>query len=113
MICVWDIVELFEEISHFKTLSLDGIYFAPMYYQMLLWPKKNSECIQLHTSYWGGEVSETIPQFQRRIEYLKSLLPELTGVKFLKHTKRVKDKIEMWKAQIAHEDFDTICIKLH
>lgn len=106
-------MELFEEISYFKTVSLDSIYFAPMYYQMLLRPKKNSGNIQLHTSHWGGEVSEIIPQLQRRIEYLRTLLPELTGLKSLKHTKRVKDKIEMWKAQIEHEEFDAIGRKMH
>ena len=50
---------------------------------------------------------------QRRIEYLRTLLPELTGLKSLKHTKRVKDKIEMWKAQIEHEEFDAIGRKMH
>lgn len=40
--------ELFEDISDFKTVSLNGIYFALMHYPMLSWPKKNSGSIQLH-----------------------------------------------------------------
>ena len=40
--------ELFEEICDFKTVSLNGVYFALMHYPMLSWPKKNSGRIQLH-----------------------------------------------------------------
>lgn len=39
---------LFEEICDFKTVSLNGMYFALMHYPMLSWPKKNSGSIQLH-----------------------------------------------------------------
>ena len=39
---------LFEEICDFKTVSLNGTYFALMHYPMLSWPKKNSGSIQLH-----------------------------------------------------------------
>ena len=39
---------LFEEISDFKTVSLNGISFVLMHYPMLSWPKKNSGSIQLH-----------------------------------------------------------------
>ena len=42
------LLELFEEICDFKTVSLDGVYFALMHYPMLSWPKKNKESIQLH-----------------------------------------------------------------
>ena len=43
-----DDLELFEEICDFKTVSLNGLYFALMHYPMLSWPKKNSGSIQLH-----------------------------------------------------------------
>lgn len=39
---------LFEEVSEFKTISVNGCYFALMHYPMLSWPKKNSGSIQLH-----------------------------------------------------------------
>ncbi|MCD8018060.1 MAG: metallophosphoesterase [Clostridiales bacterium] len=39
---------LFDEISDFKTVSLNGIYFVLMHYPMLSWPKKDSGSIQLH-----------------------------------------------------------------
>ena len=37
-----------EEICDFKTVSLNGQFFALMHYPMLSWPKKNSGSIQLH-----------------------------------------------------------------
>lgn len=40
--------ELFEEMCDFKTVSLNGMYFALMHYPMLSWSKKNSGSIQLH-----------------------------------------------------------------
>ncbi len=39
---------LFEEIADFKTVSLNGTYFALMHYPMMSWPKKNSGSIHLH-----------------------------------------------------------------
>ncbi|MCF0187295.1 MAG: metallophosphoesterase [Bacteroidaceae bacterium] len=39
---------LFEEISDFKTVSLNGQYMALMHYPMLSWPKSNSGSLQLH-----------------------------------------------------------------
>ncbi len=47
--------ELFEEICDFKTVSLNGNYFALMHYPMLSWPKKNSGSIQLHGHIHAGE----------------------------------------------------------
>lgn len=41
-------IELFEEICDFKTISLNGIYFALMHYPMLSWPKSKGGSIQLH-----------------------------------------------------------------
>lgn len=40
--------DLFEEICDFKTISLNGIYFALMHYPMLEWPKKKGGSIHLH-----------------------------------------------------------------
>ena len=39
---------LFEEICDFKTVSLNGRYFALMHYPMLSWPKKSCGSIQVH-----------------------------------------------------------------
>ncbi len=39
---------LYKEVCDFKTVSLNGRYFALMHYPMLSWPKKNSGSIQLH-----------------------------------------------------------------
>ncbi|MCD8327054.1 MAG: metallophosphoesterase [Lachnospiraceae bacterium] len=41
-------VKIFEEICDFKTVSLNGQYFALMHYPMMSWPKKKSGSIHLH-----------------------------------------------------------------
>lgn len=69
--------------------------------------------IPLDPSHWGGSVDAIIPQLQSRIEYLESLLTEMSGVKFLNHAKRVRDRIEMWRSQIEQEELDEICRQLY
>lgn len=71
------------------------------------------EKIPLDSDDWGGSVDSIILQLERKIEYLKSLLPELTGVKYLKHSKRVKDRIEMWKEMIRQEELQSITRRLY
>lgn len=43
-----DDLELFEEICDFKTVSLNGLYFALMHYPMLSWPKSHHGSYMLH-----------------------------------------------------------------
>ena len=45
-----------------------------------------------------------IPYIQARIDYLSSLKPLLTGMKFLKHRQRIEQSIASWKEQIKHEE---------
>lgn len=71
------------------------------------------EKIPLDPSHWGGEVSKIIPQLTNRVSYLESLLDELKGAKYLKHSKRIKERIEFWKAQIKEEELQMICLKLY
>ncbi|WP_027215226.1 ATP-binding protein [Butyrivibrio fibrisolvens] len=66
------------------------------------------EKIPLDSDDWGGSVDSIIPQLEGRIEYLKSLLPEFTGVKYLKHSNRVRNRIEMWKETIRQEEIESI-----
>ncbi|MCI9610383.1 MAG: hypothetical protein HFG07_09260 [Oscillibacter sp.] len=49
---------------------------------------------------WGS----LIPNIQRRIDYLNSLLPMLTGTTFLKHRKKVEEDIESLKEYIKSEE---------
>lgn len=49
-----------------------------------------------------------IPYMQERIEYLTSVLPMLSGLKFLKHRQKVEKDIEIWKARIKEEEIDEI-----
>ena len=45
-----------------------------------------------------------IPYMQERIEYLQSLLPLASGIKYLKQKQRIKLEIERWKEKIHSEE---------
>ncbi len=49
---------------------------------------------------WGSQ----IPYMQARIDYLSSLLPSVSGLKYLKQKQRIEHDIEMWRAQIRSEE---------
>ena len=69
--------------------------------------------IQLDSNFLGGAVNGIIPDLQRRIEFLESLLPYVQGVKYLKHAKRIRDEIDYWKAKIEHEEMEAVYRKLY
>ena len=71
------------------------------------------EKISLDASDWGGHVDEIIPQLTKRIEFLESLISDLKSVKYLKHVRRIRKRIEMWKAEIRDEEIREICCKLY
>ena len=71
------------------------------------------ERIPLDPSHWGGNVDEIIPQLTRRVEYLESLLRELNGVRYLKHAKRIRDRIDFWKERIKEEEIQMIYHRLY
>ena len=55
---------------------------------------------------WG--VGGKIPYMQERIEYLGSILPMFSGLKFLYHRQKVERDIEKWKTRIKEEEIDEI-----
>lgn len=61
------------------------------------------EKIPLEPSSWGGSGS-MIPYMQNRINYLSSLIPYLSGMKYLKHKQRVEKYIDVWKERIKQEE---------
>lgn len=61
------------------------------------------EELPLEPSHWGGWGS-MIPYMQERITYLTSLLPMLSGLKFLKHKQKVQNDIDIWRARIKREE---------
>lgn len=61
------------------------------------------EKIPLEPSSWGGSGS-MIPYMQNRIDYLASLIPYLSGLKYLKHKQRVEKYIDNWKEHIKQEE---------
>ena len=63
--------------------------------------------LPLESSHWGG-MGSMIPYMQKRITYLSSLLPMLSGLKFLPHKRRVLSEIEMWEEEIKREEVDEL-----
>lgn len=57
---------------------------------------------------WGS----MIPDMQTRIDYLVSLKPLFTGVKFLKHRQRIEQGIAYWKAQIKQAEIHELLTAL-
>ncbi len=70
------------------------------------------EKLPLDPSHWGGEISTIIPDLQNKIDYLRSLLPYVSSAKYLRHMKRIEDRIEEWKNIINREEQETIRRKL-
>lgn len=58
--------------------------------------------LPLETSLCGG-MGSIIPCMEERIEFLSSLLPYLSGSKYLKHKQRIENNIEEWKVRIKDE----------
>ena len=69
--------------------------------------------LTLDASHWGGYEDEIIPQMQERIQFLGVLLSDLKGAKYIRHAKRVRDQIELWKERIETEELNNICRKLY
>lgn len=61
------------------------------------------ERLPLEPSHWGGTGS-MIPYMQERIEYLRSLLPLVSGIKYLKQKQRIEREIDCWKERIRSEE---------
>ena len=61
------------------------------------------ERLPLEPSHWGGNGS-MIPYMQERIEYLRSLLPLVSGIKYLRQKQRIESEIGCWKERIHSEE---------
>lgn len=61
------------------------------------------EKLPLEALSWGG-FGSVIPYMQERITYLKSLMPLLSGIKYLKHKQKVEHDIENWNSLIKQEE---------
>lgn len=61
------------------------------------------EQLPLEPSHWGGTGS-MIPYMQERIEYLRSLLPLVSDIKYLKQKQRIEREIDCWKESIHSEE---------
>ena len=67
------------------------------------------EKLPLEPSSWGGWGS-MIPHMQKRIDYLSSLLPSVSGLKYLKQKQRIEQDIERWKARIRSEEIEELLV---
>lgn len=70
------------------------------------------EKLPLLPEYWSGNGS-LVPSFQKQIDFLESLYPIVSGMKYLKHKRRIKEMIEGLKERIKHEEVDEICRHLY
>ena len=61
------------------------------------------EKLPLEPDSWGGWGS-MISHMQSRIDYLESLLPSVSQLKYLKQKRHIKRKIEIWKDRIHSEE---------
>ena len=61
------------------------------------------EQLPLEPSHWG-EIGSMIPYMRERIEYLRSLLPLVSGLKYLKQKQRIEREIDCWKERIHSEE---------
>ena len=61
------------------------------------------ERLPLESSHWGG-IGSMIPYMQERIEYLRSLLPLVSGIKYLKQKQRIEREVDCWKQRIHSEE---------
>lgn len=65
------------------------------------------ERLPLESSHWRG-IGSIIPYMQERIEYMRSLLPLVSGVRYLKQKQRIDREIERWEARIQSEEVDEL-----
>lgn len=59
--------------------------------------------LPLEPESWGC-CGSIIPYMQSRIDYLESLLPSVSQLKYLKQKQHIKNKIEIWKERIHSEE---------
>lgn len=59
--------------------------------------------LELEPNQWGG-----VGSMEERIKFYESLLPDFTGLKFLKHKKLILEKIDMWRRRIKDEQIEEI-----
>jgi hypothetical protein len=57
---------------------------------------------------WSG-----INSIARKVDFLESLLPEIQGVKYLKHKKVIKDLIRDWRQRLKTEELEEIFRELY
>ena len=60
--------------------------------------------LPLESSMWDASV----PAMKKRIEYLLSLIPMLSGVEYIEHRLRVEKEIQVWEDRIKKEEVDQL-----
>ena len=61
--------------------------------------------IPLEEPSWGG-FGRLIPYMETRIEFLKSLLPDFVGIKYLNHKQKIIQDIDCWQQRIESEQIN-------
>ena len=68
--------------------------------------------LSLVPNHWSGSGS-LVPAYQKQIDFLESLYPLVSGIKFLKHKIKIKSKVEMLHEMIKEEEVEVICRNLY
>ena len=68
--------------------------------------------LSLVPNHWSGSGS-LVPAYQKQIDFLESLYPLVSGIKFLRHKARIKSKVEMLNEMIKREEVEVICRNLY
>lgn len=68
--------------------------------------------ISLVPNHWSGSGS-LVPAYQEQIDFLESLYPLVSGIKFLQHRIRIKEEVEMLRKMIKREELEVICRNLY
>ena len=63
-------------------------------------------------NHWSGSES-LIPAYQKQIDFLESLYPLVSGIKFLKHKVKVETDVEKLHDMIKREEIEEICGNLY
>lgn len=68
--------------------------------------------LSLVSNQWSGSGS-LVPAYQKQIDFLESLYPLVSGIKFLKHKARIKSKVERLHEMIKREEVEEIYRNLY
>ena len=68
--------------------------------------------ISILPRHWSG-MGSFVPAYQRQIDFLESLYPMVSGVKYLGHKAYIKSRVDELREMITREEVEVICRNLY